>query len=92
MKKLLIALLMLSPLAHADDEVTTNTITVKCNWGTLTMTSIQAGFPQGQHVSDPSGDGKGPGDLDSPRVGLGNVIEQGSLQSTCEFIASQIDG
>ena len=67
-------------------------ITVECNWGTLTMEAIAGGFPQGEHSADPSGDGK-PGDgddADSPRVGIANVINQGSLQETCEFIASQL--
>ena len=55
----------------------------ECNWGELTSEAIADGFDQGQHASDPSGDGLGPED----RVGLANVIEQGNLHATCEFIA-----
>jgi hypothetical protein len=59
-----------------------------CNWGTLTSTAIADGFPQGQHASDPSGDGHGPGTADEPRVGLANVVERGNLEASCELIAS----
>ncbi len=55
-----------------------------CNWGQLTAEAIANGFPQGDHSSDPSGDGKGPED----RVGLPNVVEKGNLNATCELIAS----
>ncbi len=61
-----------------------------CNWGKLTADSIAAGFPQGPHASDPSGDGHGPGTADEPREGLANVVEDGNLQATCEFIASAL--
>ena len=71
-----------------EPDVVHEEVSVKCNWGLLTMESIADGFPQGPHVSDPSGDGKGKGDADSPRKGLGNVIERGNLQATCEFIES----
>jgi len=55
-----------------------------CNWGELTSDSIaeSSGSVQGEHASDPSGDGLGP----EERVGLANVIEQGDLFATCEFI------
>jgi len=59
---------------------------VECNWGTLTMESIQAGFEQGPHSADPSGDGHGPGTADEPRTGLANVVERGNLQALCELI------
>lgn len=59
----------------------------RCNWGQLTSESISAGFGQGPHASDPSGDGHGPGTADEPRAGLGNVVNQGDLQATCELIA-----
>ena len=63
-----------------------------CNWGLLTMAAIMDGFPQGDHASDPSGDGKGKDDSDQPRAGLGNVVEQGNLQATCEFIRDALGG
>jgi hypothetical protein len=63
-----------------------------CNWGELTMAAIMDGFPQGPHASDPSGDGKGKGDSDQPRAGLGNVVEKGNLQATCEFIRAALGG
>ena len=59
-----------------------------CNWGGLTAQSIASGFDQGGHVSDPSGDGHGPGTADEPRVGLANVVERGNLTATCELIDS----
>ena len=55
-----------------------------CNWGELTADAIAAGFDQGAHSSDPSGDGRGPED----RVGLANVLERGNLNATCELIDS----
>lgn len=60
----------------------------ECNWGQLTSGAIAAGFAQGPHSSDPSGDGHGPGTVDEPRAGLGNVVSQGDLEATCEFIGS----
>ena len=59
-----------------------------CNWGQLTAGAIAAGFDQGPHSSDPSGDGHGPGSADEPRVGLANVVERGDLSATCELIES----
>jgi len=59
-----------------------------CNWGRLTAESIAAGFDQGGHSSDPSGDGHGPGTADEARAGLGNVVERGNLGATCGLIAS----
>jgi len=60
----------------------------ECNWGELTADAVGAGFEQGPHSSDPSGDGHGPGTADEPRVGLANVVEQGDLEATCELISS----
>jgi hypothetical protein len=57
-----------------------------CNWGDLTADSIAAGFAQGAHSSDPSGDG--PGGADQPRAGLANVVDRGDLNATCELISS----
>ena len=54
-------------------------MSVKCNWGQLTMESI----PLGGHASDPSGDGLGPED----RAKLANIIERGNLQAVCEILA-----
>ena len=85
-----VMLLALASTFAVAEDVVPETVTVKCSWGELTMTAIKAGFPQGAHSSDPSGDGKGKGDSDQPRKGLGNVVERGNLQATCEFIASQI--
>ena len=88
MKNLFVAIfvLLVSAASYAQEPAETTYVKVQCSWGELTMESIQEGFPQGPHVSDPSGDGKGPDDSDNPRVGLGNVVEQGKLQATCEFI------
>jgi hypothetical protein len=66
--------------AHADPP--------SCNWGELTADSIAAGFPQGAHSSDPSGDGHGPGTVDEPRDGLANVVGKGDLEATCIVIES----
>lgn len=63
---------------------------VECNWGLVTKMAIEDGFPQGQHASDPSGDGKGKGDADQPRAGLANVLERGNLQALCEFISGEL--
>jgi hypothetical protein len=59
-----------------------------CNWGGLTAGAIGAGFDQGDHSSDPSGDGHGPGTVDEPRAGLANVVAQGDLDATCDLIES----
>jgi hypothetical protein len=83
--------------AYADDPPgLTN-----CNWGKLTKDAIQTGFDEGQHASDPSGDGRGPVDppsdgpgpygSDQPRTGLPNLIEMGSLQATCEFVSDAVN-
>jgi len=66
-------------------------VAIECNWGKLTMQSIQNGFDQGAHSADPSGDGFGPGTADEPRQGLANVLERGNLQALCELIADMID-
>jgi hypothetical protein len=57
-----------------------------CSWGELTRSVV----PLGAHASDPSGDGKGPGDADQPRVGLANVVERGNLHATCEALAGLV--
>ena len=60
-----------------------------CNWGELTSGAIAGGaHEQGPHSSDPSGDGHGPGTVDEPRAGLGNVVSQGDLKATCVLIGS----
>ncbi len=82
----LVGVFIFGSAAYADPPVTT--LSVECNWGTLTMTEIQGGFPQGEHSADPSGDGHGPGTADEPRAGLANVLEPGNLEATCEFIES----
>ena len=48
-----------------------------CNWGEVTSEAIADGFDQGGHASSQA----------NPRSGLANVIEQGNLDATCEFIA-----
>ena len=83
-------LLLIAAGVQANPPVTT--MSVECNWGRLTMESIAKGFPQGPHSADPSGDGHGPGTVDEPRAGLANVVEQGNLQRTCEFIEGLING
>lgn len=76
--------------ALADPPPVTS-MAVECNWGRLTMELVDnQGFNQGQHASDPSGDGYGPGTADEPRAGLANVVEQGNLQALCELIESLI--
>jgi len=52
-----------------------------CNWGTLTSDAIANGFDQGGHASSFAG---------APRVGLANVIDQGNLNATCEFLAGDM--
>ena len=56
-----------------------------CNWGQLRAGTIAAGFAQGAHSSDPSGDGHGPGTADEPRAGLANLVAKGDLNATCEL-------
>jgi hypothetical protein len=66
----------------------------ECNWGELTAWAVAQGFDQGDHSSDPSGDGHGPDTADEPRVGLANVSyalfggDRGDLEATCAFIDS----
>lgn len=59
-----------------------------CNWGQRTADSIAGGFDQGEHASDPSGDG--PAGADNRRAGLANVVERGDLGATCELIAGAL--
>ncbi|MCB1908974.1 MAG: hypothetical protein KDH15_16530 [Rhodocyclaceae bacterium] len=68
------------------DAPPVSSMAVECNWGKLTMETIQGGFAQGPHASDPSGDGFGPGTADEPRAGLANVVERGNLQLLCQLI------
>jgi len=57
------------------------------SWGQLTSHEILAGrIDQGGHASDPSGDGLGY----EERVGLANLIEQGNLYATYEFLADAL--
>lgn len=58
-----------------------------CNWGELTSNNTSE---LGTHASDPSGDGTGPGDADTPRVGLANVVDKGNLTATCELIRAYL--
>jgi hypothetical protein len=85
-----VGLFFLGSAASGAPPVTT--MTIECNWGKLTMEQIQKGFDQGGHASDPSGDGHGPGTADEPRVGLANVVEQGNLQTLCQFLEDLIAG
>jgi hypothetical protein len=58
------------------------------NLGSLTSYAIhELDFDQGQHSSDPSGDGHGPDTDDEPRKGLANVVERGMLEETIALIA-----
>ena len=49
-----------------------------CNWGQVTSEAIHDGFDQGGHASEFAG---------SKRAGLANVINQGDLNATCEFVS-----
>ncbi len=92
MRTMILALLgglVLAAPAFADQESPPGQ--EHCNWGQLTSSQIAGGFEQGPHSADPSDDGHGPGTLDEPRAGLPNVVEQGNLQATCEFIAGEVD-
>jgi len=81
MKKILVTVLALMFSGTAFANGNADQITVRCNWGVLTMTAIADGFEQGKHSSSFA-----PG----KRQGLGNVIERGNLEATCLFIESQI--
>jgi hypothetical protein len=83
-------ILMLSFSATADElKITFEGGSLTCNWGELTADYSEN---MGEHSSDPSGDGRGPGDADSPRGGLANVVNKGDLAATCEFIRSMLGG
>lgn len=56
------------------------------NWGNATSESIENGFDQGAHASDPSDDGHGPGTDDEPRSGLPNVVDRGDLSKTMDAL------
>ena len=84
-KKVFLVLVLIMMLAIASSV---SAAPPDCNWGQLTSEEISEGFDQGAHSSDPSGDGHGPGTADESRAGLGNVVEQGNLEATCELIDS----
>ena len=57
-------------------------------WGEVTSTLInEFDWDQGGHARDPNGDGPGNDD----RGGLANVVNQGDMQATTEFIADAFD-
>jgi len=91
MRTLLASVLLVFSFAVSADEVTItfNGGSLTCNWGELTAANAST---MGPHASDPSGDGVGPGDSDNPRVGLGNVVDKGNLQATCELIRLLLGG
>ena len=91
MKLVMAALLLSFSFAATADEViiSFNGGSLTCNWGELTAENTEN---MGEHASDPSGDGHGPGDADSPRVGLANVVDKGNLAATCELIRSLLGG
>lgn len=61
--------------------------------GQLTKWAIQdlEGWDQGQHSSDPSGDGHGQGTADEPRVGLPNILGKGNLTATLELLVALLN-
>jgi len=67
------------PSAHG--QATVESITLQCNWGQVTVAAIKesSGKALGEHSSSQP----------TPRVGLANVIEQGNLEATCEFLAGE---
>jgi hypothetical protein len=81
--KMVIALALLTGTANAAPPSPSD------NLGALTKYAIQelVSWDQGEHSSDPSDDGHGPGTVDEPRVGLANIVEQGNLQLTVDLIA-----
>lgn len=83
--------LMIFSSMSVADEVTINFNggNLTCNWGELTADSAST---MGEHASDPSGDGTGPGDADQPRAGLANVVDKGNLAATCQLIRDLLGG
>ena len=65
----------------AHGQAMVESITLQCNWGQVTVTAIKEsnGKALGEHSSSQP----------TPRVGLANVIEQGNLEATCEFLAGE---
>ena len=58
------------------------------NLGALTSYEIlKCNFQQGEHASDPSGDGTGP----EERVGLANIVERGHLDFTLALLIDLLD-
>ena len=90
MKKILAGLMIFAFLpAMADPPSDPDDAKPDCNWGALTAYAIlDLDFDQGAHSADPSGDGSGQGDADSPRAGLPNLLGTGDLESTCFLIES----
>jgi len=84
-----VALTIAAMTQHAVAKPPVSQVSVECNWGQLTMEQIQNGFDQGEHASDPEGDGRG---NTGRRAGLANVLEQGNLEATCEFIEMLLEG
>ena len=78
---------------------------IDCSWGEWTRQGLMGesldgefsafddpGY-MGEHSSDPSGDGKGPGSSDEPRVGIGNLVdgvpgETSPTEAICAAVAS----
>ncbi|SDD97300.1 hypothetical protein [Ruegeria marina] len=56
------------------------------SWGAVTSQEVTGGFNQGEHASDPSGDGHGPTSSDEPRAGLANVVSSGDLSATMDAL------
>ena len=57
-----------------------STLSIECNWGTLTMEPISDGLDQGGHSLDTSGDGE------QSRVGFVTVVDQSKVDATCNLI------
>ncbi len=59
--------------------------------GALTAYAIhELNFDQGQHASDPSGDGVGRDGVED-RVGLANVVEKGNVSATLGLLVFLLD-
>lgn len=91
MKKMLSVVLFLFSFAVNANDVTIefNGGELRCNLGQIAADNSDT---QGEHSSDPSGDGKGKNDPDHDRVGLANILNRGDLEATCEFIACALYG
>lgn len=91
MKTLLTAILFSFSIYASADQVTLDFEggSLTCNWGELTADNADT---MGNHASDPSGDGVGPGDADHRRSGLANVVDKGNLSATCQLIRDLLGG